>query len=97
MVIRPLAPLKTPSQSVILVLGTRIHEFLVRALRCTNELVDGRAKHDHDEKRALRGVRARPRRGRPSWWSIRSARLRPGGAAGRWRGPPWRLRRSRTG
>jgi hypothetical protein len=36
---------------VILVLGTRIHEFACNMSSCTMKLVDGRAKHDHDDKR----------------------------------------------
>jgi|SoiMethySBSTD1v2_1073268.scaffolds.fasta_scaffold3547257_2 hypothetical protein len=35
---------------VILVLGTRIHEFASAAEYCPSKLVDGRAKHDHDDE-----------------------------------------------
>jgi hypothetical protein len=35
-------------QIVILVLGTRIHEFASDMRTCESKLVDGRAKHDHD-------------------------------------------------
>jgi len=35
------------SHSVILVLGTTIHEFADAALSCGTKLVDRRAKHDH--------------------------------------------------
>jgi hypothetical protein len=44
------SPRDTPPNSVILVLGTRIHEFACLCSVALKKLVDGRAKHDHDEK-----------------------------------------------
>jgi hypothetical protein len=35
--------------SVMVGLGPTIHEFLRAAASCAGKLVDGRAKHDHDE------------------------------------------------
>ncbi len=40
---------------VILVLGTRTHEFVCDRSARPNELVDGRAKHDHDERVESKG------------------------------------------